>query len=93
MKEFIVGQPRIVCAAMRNEKGDVIIGIRHNDTFMREAKMADGRERWRGAEQGFVDQFGVFLSREAAWIVATEAGQIVRRCGVDEGRLFSENLY
>ena len=51
--------------------------------------------------QGFVDQWGNFLTREQAWIIAKENGQIKHRCGGDEfirngetiGRLFSENLY
>jgi hypothetical protein len=45
------------------------------------------------AEQGFVDQHGVFLTREEAMEIARAAGQIVRRCGGDSIRLFSENLY
>lgn len=45
------------------------------------------------AEQGFIDQRGAFLTREEAHKVATGAGQIIRRCGGDDGRLFSENLY
>jgi len=44
-------------------------------------------------EQGFVDQHGEFMTREEAHKVAIEAGQIIRRCGGDEERLFSENLY
>lgn len=51
--------------------------------------------------QGFVDQWGDFLTREQAWLIAKENGQIKHRCGGDEyiyngetiGRLFSENLY
>jgi hypothetical protein len=48
---------------------------------------------WNRAEQGFVDQRGEYLTREEAFEVASKAGQIIRRCGGDEGRLFSENLY
>ena len=44
-------------------------------------------------EQGFVDQRGMFMTREEAWAVAEAAGQIVRRCGGDGEKLFSENLY
>ncbi len=49
--------------------------------------------RWRWAEQGFVDQFGVFLTREAAHAITWARGQIRRRCGGDAKTLYSENLY
>ena len=48
---------------------------------------------WNIAEQGFVDQYGVFLNRKQALGVAEEAEQIIRRCGGDDTELFSENLY
>jgi hypothetical protein len=45
-------------------------------------------------EQGFIDQYGKFYSRKAAWKIAEKEGQIIRRCGGDEdGTLWSENLY
>jgi hypothetical protein len=44
-------------------------------------------------EQGFIDQLGVFLTRQEAFAIASERGQIKRRVGGDEGKLFSENLY
>jgi hypothetical protein len=45
-------------------------------------------------EQGFIDQYGKFYSRKAAWKIAEKEGQIIRRCGGDEGGvLCSENLY
>ena len=51
-------------------------------------------DEWsRPWEQGFIDQRGEFMTREEAHKVATESGQIIRRCGGDDGRLFSENLY
>ncbi len=87
---------RIVCAAIRHpEDLAVICGPRHFDRVMGRLVTADGR-MWHDAEQGFVDQRGNFLSRTEAWKVATEAGQIARRCGGDDrngGTLFSENLY
>ena len=89
----------IVCAAIR-KSGHVICGARHMDNLMREQirAMFDGRPNalkanWGGWEQGFVDNMGVFLTREEAWEVANAAGQIRLRCGGDNGRLFSENLY
>jgi hypothetical protein len=53
-----------------------------------EGNSSDGTE-----EQGFIDQFGVFMTREEAYVVAKAAGQIKYRCGGDDGVLFSENLY
>lgn len=47
-------------------------------------------------DQGFIDQFGAFMSRTEAWKVAEAAGQIIRRVdgdAVDGGTLYSENLY
>jgi hypothetical protein len=47
-------------------------------------------------EQGFIDNKGNFLSRKEAYIVAKNAGQVIRRCGGDDtdgGILHSENLY
>jgi len=43
--------------------------------------------------QGFVTNKGEFLTREEAWIIALAEGQIIRRCGGDGEKLFSENLY
>lgn len=81
----------IVCAAVRDRSGDVVCSARHFDTLM-------NRQLSRSTllpphEQGFVDQHGVFLTREEAFTVAFDAGQIMRRVGGDEGKLFSENLY
>jgi hypothetical protein len=48
---------------------------------------------WCVAEQGFVDQKGRFLTREQARAIAERRGQIRYRCGGDEKKLFSDNLY
>ena len=89
-------QRRVVCSALRSKDGAVICGARHFDAVMVATIAAsdplDAR-KWKLAEQGFIDQRGEFLTREEAHKVATDAGQIIRRCGGDEGRLFSENLY
>lgn len=84
-------KPRVVvCAAVRSLINPFIIwvGPRHFDMTMREYMPGkiDG-------EQGFIDQFGKFMTRQEAWKVAEAAGQIKYRCGGDEGKLFSENLY
>lgn len=83
---------RVVCAAIRDMSGRVVCGARHFDIGMVRAikEMMSFVEPW---EQGFIDQRGEFMTREEAHKVAADAGQIIRRCGGDDGRLFSENLY
>lgn len=82
---------------MRRSDGAVITSPRHWDNVCRDTADRDvNPDSWFGAEQGFVDQRGVFLSREEAWRVAEAAGQIRRRVGGDTrngGTLYSENLY
>jgi hypothetical protein len=93
--EYEVEQIRVVvCAAIQNKHGEIIAGPRHLDDIMRnQIARSGGHERWKGAEQGFIDQRGVFLTREQALAIAKHTGQIRRRCGGDIERLFSENLY
>lgn len=95
----------VVCAA--NRYGELIVlGARHFDSVMHAQLKAigiTGRQPWNDeienrygiAEQGFIDQWGVFMNRSEALIVATEAGQInVRRPkGFPLDKLFSEDLY
>jgi hypothetical protein len=98
---------RVVCAANRNKDGRIVCGARHCDKIMRmqigsrldlsrtDEQRAES-ESWITAEQGFIDQFGIFLTREEAWKIAEANGQILRRVGGDNsngGTLFSENLY
>lgn len=97
-------QRRVVCAANRDESGAVILGPRHWDEFMQEAytywKIATCHmaKDMRFMEQGFIDQHGLFMTREEAYLVAARACQIKRSVGGDMspegvGKLFSENLY
>jgi len=83
-------QRRVVCAAMRKD-GILICGARHFDKVMRDQVKLIGLPSvsW---EQGFIDQKGVFLTREEAWIIAKDADQIIRIVS-SEGTLYSENLY
>ncbi len=83
---------RVVCSAIRNEEGQIICGPRHFDMTMNQQIVLSGFS-WVRSKQGFVDQFGEFLTREDAYVIAKDNGQIIRRCGGDEGKLFSENLY
>jgi hypothetical protein len=99
---------RIVCAAMRMKDGVVVPGVRHFSPEMRIVlhRMYGDKYHLKVEEQGFVDQFGAFHSREDAWKIARLNGQIIRPTGwegnaawqaperLDEnGMLFSENLY
>jgi len=86
--------PLIVCAAMLMEDGLIVTGVRHFSPDMRAVlkRLYGEGYHLKVKEQGFIDMKGQFLSREAAWKVAKENGQI--RYEVSRpGTLFSENLY
>lgn len=71
------GDRRVVCAAIRSRKsGKVICGARHYDPIMRsQLEVYDAVAPINKAEidQGFIDNFGNFLTREDALIVALAA--------------------
>ena len=96
----------VVCAAIRRD-GVVICGARHFDAVMRNVinELQLDFSNW---EQGFIDDKGEWLYREAAWRIADAAGQIRRPTGYEDVQpgdqprlanvgdacvLFSENLY
>ena len=103
-----MNKPRIVCAANKyiikyspDENEELIItGARHWDSIMR--GVCDTLDEYtiscidrNTEEQGFIDQFGNFLTRQEAYIVAKEHNQIIRD-HEDADRtqtLYSENLY
>lgn len=83
----------IVCAALQRFSDSLVIcGARHFDDLMVSQVQELGGD-WDEPEQGFIDNYGKFLTREMAYLVAKEAGQIVRRVGGDNETLYSENLY
>ena len=92
-KDVRLKNRRVVCAANRID-GVILAGARHWDTVMHKQAEAMNMERdKRGyAEQGFIDQFGIFLTREEAFVLAEEKGQIKEKPNV-RGTLFSEDLY
>lgn len=70
----------------------VIVSPRHWDDIMRNiVKLLP--ESAKEKEQGFVDQYRKFYTRKEAWVIAEQNGQIKRRVGGDNQKLFSENLY
>ena len=93
----------VVCAANKNEvTGLIICGARHWDDLM--CSQADAAEQspitynntdpW---EQGFVDQFGKFLTREEAAKIVRENkqplhGELAYQVNTVD-YLFSEHLY
>ena len=85
---------RIVCAANKFPDGTMILGVRHWDPVMREqARRIGYSEKSNGiCQQGFLDNRQSFVTREEAWVVAMEAGQIIRRVGGDDDCLYSENI-
>src|ERR1035438_3581726 len=68
----------VVCAANRSKTGKIVCGARHWDSAMRGQVLVDGKRppEWMSAEQGFIDQFCVFMTRSKAYVVADAAGQI-----------------
>ena len=49
---------------------------------------------WQNAEEGFIDQYGRFYTREEAWAVVTANEQpLVNRDKISDGVLYSEHLY
>lgn len=93
----------IVCAANRfklKDGGELVIpGTRHysKDMALVLDQMRDKvvSEQVYGDDQGFLDQWGNYLTRKEALIVATYAGQINtrRQKGGPADTLFSEDLY
>jgi hypothetical protein len=86
---------RIVCAANLYNDGTLIIGARHFDRIMHQTMALIPNKEFKklGHQQGFIDKFGDFKTRQEAFLIAKDAGQIIQRCGGDDGKLFSENLY
>lgn len=96
-------QRRIVCAANRFQLKDggvlVIPGSRHYSKDMalvldqlRDKVVSD---HVTGDDQGFIDQWGEYHTREEAVIIAKHAGQldVVRKKTGPADELFSEDLY
>ncbi len=96
-------QRRIVSAAnrFRLKTGGFIVvpGARHYSPDMAAVidlleEQLDTRHVY-GEDQGFIDQWGEYHTREEALVIATHAGQIntIRQKGAPYDTLFSEDLY
>lgn len=83
---------RVVCAANRNSEGFVLLGARHWDSWMSKTidSLGFNDHDW---EQGFIDQFGNFLTRQEAAVIAKEKDQLKGMYNVVSEALFSEHLY
>lgn len=86
---------RVVSMAACIVDGYLLVGNRHFCPLMRMTMDNLGISQYPthhlhhvGDDQGFVDQWGVYMSREEAWEVAKAAGQIKKV--FTEGVLFSE---
>jgi hypothetical protein len=84
-----------VCAALRHANGDLILGPRHFDSTMHKQieqyKLMN--VSWKTAEQGFIDTWGDFLTREDALQRAVETGQLTEKKTHPPHKLYSEDLY
>lgn len=95
-----MNEQHVVCAAVRLQDGLIVCGARHFDMLMRAQLDRICGKRidtlLKGAEQGFIDQFGTFLSRKDAYRIAQSVPQPRRtgggwHTGVHD--LYSEDLY
>ena len=67
---------QVVCSAVFvSGAPSLVVGVRHYDTLMRLQLSAIGGLDDSSDVQGFVDQFGVFLTRQEAMLVVKESGQ------------------
>lgn len=85
-------QQIVVCAANRKE-GIIFCGARHCDSVMRSQSQARNM-KLTNCEQGFINQFGEFLTRKEAFKIVQENNQHfnAERNG-SKTELFSEGLY
>lgn len=92
-----MNQRRVVCAAIRASDGSLLLGIRHYSSDMHEQirRRDDGPifMHRTGDDQGFVDQYGVYMTRTEAYMVALLAAQIVHPDACPGQLLYSEGLY
>mgnify|MGYP001560791551 CR=1 FL=1 len=93
-KDYEPVKRKIVTAANRHrESGVMLVGARHWSPAMRQQCKAMNITS-KDFEQGFIDQYDQFITREDAMRIALKNGQPLIRCpGADGNELFSENLH
>lgn len=93
---------KIVCAAICGKNGFILLSVRHYDVgvheFIKRYKEEDNFKSRSGNNQGFVDNFGTYHTRESAFKIALVAGQLEKmepRLNhlLEHKQLFSEMLY
>lgn len=101
-QEEITQLRRVLCSANELPDGTLLLGARHWDdmmhtqmnTYLAANQIQREEVVLEGVKQGFVDQWGNFLTREAAWLVAEARGQIrFKGPGFSGPDLYSENLW
>ena len=83
----------VVCAANRWKDGTIVLGIRHFCPMMRAQINSMEYTPVGGSEQGFVDQWGNFMTRDEALSVVKMNEQPLKRPWDEFDTLYSENLY
>lgn len=91
-------QQIVVCAACRLEQDGetyLVTGARHFDKVMNNIiRHLPMKLKWVNADQGFINQFGEFLTREEALEVVKNNGQpFDPERNVAKDALFSEGIY
>ncbi len=91
-------QQVVVCAACKDpHTGLLLTGARHWDNVMRNQfeNLRDPVAKPSYWDEGFMDQFGDYLTREEAMKIVKDNGQPfnAERNGWPEHKLFSEGLY
>ena len=94
-------EKRIVCAAIRASDEELLLGIRHYspDMITQINNRIDGHKfkHRHDPDQGFIDQHGNYLTREEAYVIAKNNGQLLypEACGngLNGKKLYSEGLY
>jgi hypothetical protein len=90
----LIGRRAVICAAVLFPDGVLLVGPRHFDKIMQQQhKILKVKFEESLGICGFLDQAGVFLNREEAYLVAVAANQLAKRPGNAVERLFSEDIY
>jgi hypothetical protein len=95
--------PLIIVSAANRYKDIIVMGPRHYSNLMHTAiealgginllmEYSNANSEESEYEQGFVDQYNTFHTREEAFILATAAGQIRYPENCHNGRLYSEGI-